>query len=144
MKRWLLILPILIFTACSDADLAKVAKSMVAASVAVGQVQTDVIEANSLGLISEKTTEDILEVCLKVNLAGKQVDAVLRGISKLDPASRQALVNVLTPISQALDVSQLEFMAGIKDPATKQKVEAGFLLARSAISSIQIIIASGG
>jgi|WetSurMetagenome_2_1015567.scaffolds.fasta_scaffold42080_5 hypothetical protein len=144
MKKWILMLPILFLTACSDGDLAKVAKQMVVVSQAIGQVQTDTIAANKLGLIDENLTANILTVCFKVNVAGKQVDSVIRSIQKLDPASRLQLVNVITPISQALDPTQISFIAGIKNADTKQKVEAGFLLARSTISAVQLIIASGG
>jgi hypothetical protein len=58
--------------------------------------------------------------------------------------SRKDLIALLTPISQALDLGQLEFIAGIKDPAMKQKIDGAFILMRTTISSLQIVLASSG
>jgi hypothetical protein len=140
-KRIAPILLLLALTSCSDSSLQKIAKSMLVVSKTIGQVQTDVIAANSSGLVSDQITGQILQVCIKVNVAGKQIDGVLRGINALDSQSRSSIIALLTPISMALDPVQLEFIAGIKDPATKQKIEGAFILARSAISSVQITLA---
>jgi hypothetical protein len=147
MKK--MIFPIILFaiamqTACQDADLQRVSKDMLIVSKAIAEVQNDAIEANRLGLINNDTTDKILNICLRANTAGQSVDTFLRGLSKLDTASRSSLVQLLTPISQALDPSSVVFISGITDDATKQKIEAGILLARSTISSIQIILAVGG
>jgi hypothetical protein len=145
MKRLFLVLPLLLFTvSCSDSDLQKVAQDMVVVSNALAQVQTDTIAANTAGLINDDVTTKILQICMRANATGKQIDSILRNLSKLDPASRGSVIALLTPISQSLDPTQLEFIAGIKNEGTKQKVAEGFILARSTISSIQLILASGG
>lgn len=147
MKR-LMLLCISVFMAlqisCSDGDLQKVSKSMVVVSTAMGELQKNVIAANRQNLLNDNATGQILQFCIKINTAGKQVDAVLRSIDQLDPGSRRNLIALLIPIVQALDPTQLEFLAEIKDPATKQKIDGAFILMRTTISSMQIILASGG
>jgi hypothetical protein len=99
---------------------------------------------NEQKLLSDQATGEILQVCLKINAAGKQVDAVLRSVRQLDSDSRKNLIALLTPINQALDPGQLEFIAGIKDPALKQKIDAAFILMRTTVASLQIVLASSG
>lgn len=129
---------------CADSDLQKVAKSMLIVSQTIGQVQTSTIQANAAMLIDDPTTAKILGICQRTNVAGKQIDSVLRSIAKLDPQSRSSIVNLLTPISQSLDPTQIEFIANIKNPETRQQVEGGFILARTTISGIQIVLAGTG
>jgi hypothetical protein len=74
----------------------------------------------------------------------KQIDTVLRSVRQLDSDSRKNLIALLTPISQALDLSQLEFIKDIKDPAMKQKINAAFILMRTTVASLQIVLASSG
>ena len=147
MKRFLSVALMMFITlgmvACSDSDLQKVSKDMLVVATTVGTIQDDVIAANNAKLLSDKTTSDILGVCQKVNVAGKQVNAILASISKLDPNSKSSLLVILTQVSNAVDPTQLEFVTGIKDPVIKQKIEGGFIVARTAISGIQLIIAGG-
>lgn len=143
-RRILPFLLLLLLSSCTDSDLQKTAKSLNIIAVTVGTVQADAIAANDAGIITVDTTRQIISVCVKVSVAGKQADSIVRSISKLDPESRKTLVNLLTPISQALDPAALEFLAGIKNPETKQKVEGGFIILRTTISGLQIILASGG
>lgn len=130
--------------ACTDKELQTVSKSMLIAATAIGDVQTTTISAVNSKLISDPLGVQIVTVCTKVSAAGLQVDAVLRSIQSIDPASRSKLVNLLTPISQSLDPAQIEFIVGIKDPVLKQKITAGFELARTTLSAVQIQLATGG
>jgi hypothetical protein len=144
MKRAAIASPIillLLMVGCTDSDLQKVAKDLNIIAVSVGTLQTDVIAANNAKLISDDTTAKILNVCVKISVAGKQADSVVRAISKLDPTSKTTLVNLLTPISQALDPAALEFIAGVKDPGVKQKIDGAFIILRSTVSALQLIIA---
>ena len=114
MKRsMILFLSLMLFlqAACSDCDLQKVSKSMVVLAAVVGELQKDVTAANEQKLLSDQATGEILEVCLKINAAGKQIDALLRSARQLDSDSRRNLIAILTPINQALDPKQLEFIA---------------------------------
>ena len=145
MKRSIILFMTLVLflqAACSDRDLQKVSKSMVVLASAAGELQKNVIAANEQKLLSDQAARLILQVCLKINAAGKQIDAVLQSLSQLDLDSRKNLVARLTPISQALDPRQLEFIAGIKDPATKQKIDAAFIILRSTVASLQIVLSS--
>jgi hypothetical protein len=139
-----LILLLLSLMACTDSQLQKVSKGMLVFSQSLNVLQTDVIAANKSQLIDDKTTGTILEVCMKADAAGKQVDGILRTLSKIDPNSRSQIVNLITPIVNSLDPSQLEFIAGIKDPATKQKVDAAFTALRTTIAGVQMALAVGG
>ena len=147
MKRsMILFMSLVLFlqTACSDRDLKKASKSMLVLATAVGELQKDVIAANKEKLLSDQATAEILQVCLKINAAGKEIDAVLRSARQMDSDSRRKLIALLAPISQALDPSQLEFIAGINDPAMKQKIDAAFILMRTTVASLQIVLASSG
>ena len=147
MKRsMILFMSLVLFlqTACSDRDLKKASKSMLVLATAVGELQKDVIAANKEKLLSDQATGEILQICLKINAAGKEIAAVLRSARQLDSDSRRNLIALLTPISQALHPSQLEFIAGIEDPATKQKIDAAFILMRTTVASLQIVLASSG
>jgi hypothetical protein len=132
----------LMLSACTDDQLKQVTKDLSVIATAVGEVQANVIVANQQQLLDDKTTGTILYICTRVSAAGKQADAIVRSITKLDPASRSSLVNLLTPISQALDPTQLEFVAGIKDLKTKQQVDGAFILLRSTISGMQLVLAA--
>ena len=147
MKRFVLLgmsLFMALQISCRDGDLQKVGKSMVVVSTAIGELQKNVIAANQQNLLNDQVTGQILQICIRVNTAGKQADAVLRSISQLDPGSRRNLIALLVPISQALDPMQLEFLADIRDPATKQKIDGAFILMRTTTSSVQIILATSG
>jgi hypothetical protein len=62
--------------ACSDRDLQKMSKSMVVLAKTVGELQKDVIAANEQKLLSDQATGEILQVCLKINAAGKQIERI--------------------------------------------------------------------
>jgi hypothetical protein len=130
----------LCMTACSDNDLGKVAKSMRIYATTLTEVQKNIIAAQQVNLLSVENARKALDVCERANVAGQQVNDVLAAIQKLDPASRNKILNLLSPISDALDPQKIEFVAGIKDPAVKQKIEGGFILLRSTISSIMIVV----
>lgn len=144
MRRILPILLLLLLSSCTDSDLQKTVKSLNIIGVTVGTLQADVIAANGAKLLDDQLTGQIIGVCVRVSVAGKQADSIVRGISKLDPAARTSLVSLLTPISQALDPNALEFIAGVKDPAVKQKIDGAFIILRTTISGLQIILASSG
>jgi hypothetical protein len=135
---------VLLLQACGDSDIQKIAKSMQVVAHAVADAQTLAIQANSQNLIDDQTTGKILSICAKINVAGKHADSVLRSITKLDPSSRSSLSSVAAAIRQAIDPSQLEMLANIKNPATRQSVEGSFTLIRSGVSAIEIVLAAGG
>lgn len=135
-----MVLLIILCTGCALKDLANASHKL---GAIVGEIQTDTLLAynSQPPLISKEIKDGILNVGLKISQGGKQFDAVLDTIDKLTPESRKNLIALLVPISQALNPKEITFIVGIKDPLTKQKIEASFALARSVLGSMQIILA---
>jgi hypothetical protein len=117
---------------------------MLVLATATGELQKNTLLAEEQKLIDKLTADKIFAVCERINIAGKQVDAILRSIEKLTPESRTNIINMITPISASLDPQQIEFVLNIKNPATRQQLEGGLILVRSLLSSVQITVASGG
>lgn len=150
MKRnfvmsFLILSLVLCMTACSDNDLMKVSKSMAVYGTTLTEVQKNIIAAEKAGFLSVENTGKALEICERANVAGQQIVNVLNAVQKLDPDSRKKILALLVPISDSLDPTKIEFVLAIKDPVLKQKVEGGFILLRTTISSIIVISqVSGG
>jgi len=135
---------------CSD-SLNKAASASKKFSQVLGEFQTNVYTFYDAKIISAENKDQIIDVCMKANQAGLQVDAILAAIKKADAdakeiglGDRERIIKILIPVSQSLDPQKLEFIAGIKNEAAKQKLEGGLVAARSVLSSLQIILASGG
>ncbi len=155
MKRRILTLGIITLllvsmTGCTN-TLGKVADASKKFAQVIGEVQKNTYAFYDAKIIDAKTKDAIIDACTRANLAGLQVDAVLLEIKKADAAAkeiglsdRERIVKILVPVSEALDPQKLEAIAGIKNEDAKRKLEGGLIAARSVISSIQIIIASGG
>jgi hypothetical protein len=136
---------VLCMSACSDNDLLKVSKSMAIYATTLTEVQKNIIAAEKAKFISEENAGKALDICARANVAGQQVNSVLGAIQKLDPESRKKIMALLIPVSDSLDPTKIEFVLAIKDPALKQKIEGGFILLRTTISSIVVISqVSGG
>jgi hypothetical protein len=129
-------------TGCNDNDLNKFAQSMVVVSKTIGQIQTDAIAWNNAKLISEDTTRGILEVCVKLDVAGLQINEIVRTMSSFNDTNVTTLNKLLTAMSTSLDPSKLEFILSIEDPVVKQRIEGYFIILRSTISTLQIILVS--
>ena len=135
--------------ACSDSDLNKMASASKKFAAAVGQVQADVHAAHDANLISQAVNDKIDVVCTKANNADIQLNAILRAIqdakaTSIDAPRKQQILDIMTAVSRSLDVSQIEDLAGIKNADTRNKIEAAFAGVRTAISTMQIILASSG
>jgi hypothetical protein len=142
VKRLAPIILLLAMAACSDAQLQKVAKSLNASAKAISVVQTTIIEANSQQLISDADTTTILKTCLIVNQAGKDIVVVIKPLTVLDNNNKQMILNLMTPAVNALN-NILNSNLTWKNEDTKQKVRASLLVAQSALSAIQLIVAGG-
>jgi hypothetical protein len=143
MKRYALLLLLLFLTGCNDQDLAKVSKALVITQKTIGEVQTDVISANAQGLVSTETTRTVLELCNKVNLAGKEATALTRTLNQLDVTSKGQILEILKPVIAALGNSIDVGLVEIKDQVTRDKIRLALLTIQSALNSIQIIVAGG-
>lgn len=135
---------------CSD-SLNKAASASKKFSQILGEFQTNVYTFYDAKIISAENKDKIIDVCTKANQAGLQVDAILAAIKKADASAkeinlgdRERIIKILIPVSESLDPQKLEFIAGIKNESAKQKLEGGLVAARSVLSSLQIILASGG
>ena len=112
--------------------------SIVATSV--GTLQSTVIESNKVGFISDDDTRAILELCIKVNLAGKEAVAATRAVAKLSPEDQVRLVVLLQPVIAAVDGALQKDVVGIKNPQTKEKVETVLRGIQTALRTAQILL----
>ena len=129
---------------CGDSDLKKVAKALQITAESIGTLQTTVIDANALGLVSQEDTAQILELCIKANQAGKEATAVIRAISELSDPTRAQLVGILAPVIRSVGRLLDEGTLAIKNEETRGKVRLALLTAQSALNTVQIVLASGG
>jgi hypothetical protein len=132
----------LLFVGCSDPDLERVAKSLIAAKDAIGIAQTTVIQANAHGLMSNDSTRAVLELCVRASMAGKQATAVTKRISKLDPASQRQLIQILAPIVASFQSSVDSGLLGIKNDQTRIQVQVVLTAVQTALNTAWIILAT--
>jgi hypothetical protein len=141
MRRIAPVILLLCLTACTDQQLEKVSKGLVATADGIGVVQTTVIEANKQLLVDDATTSQIMIVCMKVNQAGKDATAITRAISKLDNPSKSQLLAVLNPVIAAVQNALDNGLVPIKDPATQQKIRGALLAVQTALNAAQLALA---
>jgi len=105
-------------------------------------VQTIVMAAydNNPKLIDKALKDKIMTVCLKVDVTGKQIHDIIASVGKITPAERVKLLNLIQIISDDLKPQTLIFIADITDEKTKLNIELGFAFARSAISTMKVIL----
>ena len=144
LRKGILVLPLLIFTGCADADLDKVAKGLNEAAITVGTLQSTTIEANNQQLISEGDTRAILTACLQVDKAGKEAVAVTRQISALSPNDRTKILNILTPVIASVDRLVAQGVLNIQDQQTRVGIQALLLSLQTSLNVVQITLSSGG
>ena len=138
MRRAYLALPLLLLS-CGDSDLQKVAKGLQIAAESVGTLQTTVIEANKLALLTEDETRTTLEICVEINKAGKDAVAVTRGLVALDSTSKSQILTILTPVIKSVDAAVGRSML-IKNEDTRAKIRTILLTIQSALNSVQLIV----
>lgn len=130
-------------SACSS-DLTTVAKALDDTSKAIGIFQTTIIQANTDKLLSDAETAKLMSVSVRVSMAGLQAVAITKQLSTLAPTDRANLLAILTPIIDALSDAQTLDVAGIANPATRQKVQAALLLIQTSLNTAQIVLAAKG
>lgn len=147
MKRnnAVLILALLVLTvSCSDSELQKIAKGLLATGKAVQVAQSTVIEANRQGLVSDADTAEVLLVCLKINRAGQDVSLLIRNLEALGAGDRETILQVLRPCVSLLQSTLDSGLTGIKNPQTLQEVRGLLLTIQATLNTIQIVVAAGG
>lgn len=151
VKVNILLLPLLAFflfqasscdTATSDADLKKIAKSLVVIAQSVGLTQNTVIDAHSLQLIGTEEARSVLVLCKSINVAGIDAVRVTRDLSKLGATERVSLLGILGPVLQAVKNSQSALE--IKNPDVREKVRIFLLTTESALNTILAVLAVSG
>lgn len=140
MRRLLLIAPLLLLVTACDDNLKKVAQTLDIVAASVGTLQKTVIESNKVGFISDDDTKAIVELCVKMNLAGKEAVAATRNVAKLSPEDQVRLVVLLQPVVTAVDNALDKDIVGIKNPETKQKVQTVLTGIQSALRTAQVLL----
>jgi|SRR5579859_3337064 len=138
---WLLVLFLFVDVGCTDATLAKVSQALNDTQLAVGGLQSIVIVANKQGTMNDADTQKILSICAKVNSAGIQAVAITRGVSKLAPADRSNISNILTPVVTAVGDSLTSL--GITDPKISNDVRAALLAIQTGLTTAQLVLSGG-
>jgi hypothetical protein len=143
LRRTVLVSLILLVAAaqasCSDKDLKKVSQALVETSVAVGTIQSVVLESNRQKFLSDEDTRIFLEFSVKINEAGLKATALTRGINRLDQADRGNLILILKPIVQAIADAQRD-SGRIRDAGTKAKIQTALALIQAQMTLTQTIL----
>lgn len=127
-----------------EAALASVAKGLDEAAHTIAIIQTTAINAESQHLLTEAQTRTLLEATTKANLAGHQAAAITRSISKLDPASRTNLLNILNPVIASVNELVANGTAGIKNEDTKQKIQLLLATLQATLNAVHLTLVTGG
>lgn len=128
--------------ACEDASLTKTAQALNDTALAVGAIQTVVIDANNTKVLSEDNTRAILQLCDKISDAGKQATAITRGLTKLTPAQRGSLAVILTPVLDAVTQAINTGLVPITNQDIKTRVLASLVTIQTALTTVNIILSS--
>lgn len=132
---------LLLLSACTDKSLQILSKALDDTAHGVAVLQTVVIEANAQNLLSDDSARSLMEFSIKVNMAGQDAVAIARNIDSLDPASRQKLTLILTPIAETLKIGQT-LGNSIMDVNVRQRVTAAIALIQVAVNSAQLALAT--
>lgn len=124
---------------CGYKDIVK-ADNDFAKSMATVQTITMAAYNSQPQLLNRELKNNIIGVCLKVDIAGKQIHQVIVSTNKMSAEDRTKVLALTQTIINTLDPKELEFISGIKDEKTKSEIELGFTLARTAITTMRIIL----
>lgn len=135
----ILALGLMLFTsACSDSTLKQIAKFESDLNAACSTTFTVVAAASTTTppLISTPDAAAIIAVLVQIETANRQAETATASISTLSAANQTNLLAILAPIQLAINNSVANGTLGIKDPATRQKVQL-------ALVTIQTIVNTG-
>lgn len=138
-KTLLLVLAaILVLVSCKDSTLNEIAKFEADLNAACSTTFTVVTAAAAANppLISQSDATAIIETLLTIEQADRQAETATAQISTLSSADQANLLTILTPVETAINNSVANGTVGIKDPATKLKVQ-------TALVAIQTLVNSG-
>ena len=136
-----LLVGLLFFQAsCAGGTIAAVAKSEATIEAACNSAFTLVVQANQSGLISTADAATINTVILRVEQANGLALTATASINALTGASQASLLADLTPIVAAINEAVANGTAGIKDPATQQKVLLALTLIQTGVNATVAIL----
>jgi len=123
---------------CSTKTLADVAKAELVVSTscsAAFQVITQAAAATP-PLIDQATANSIVAVLLKIEQANQQAETATQQVSTLSAANEASLLNIITPVQQAIAVAVTQGTLGINDATTKAAVVAALTAVQVAITAV--------
>lgn len=144
MKR--VLVPIFLFCLVligCDSSLQKVSKGLDATATAIGTLQTTAISGFSSGLLDKPTTDIIINLCVKVNQAGKEAVAITRAISQLDQLDSTKILAILKPIISAVGDIVDNGLVGIKDEVLKTKIKGILVGIQTSLNAVQLTLNGG-
>ena len=144
MKR--VLVPIFLFCLVligCDSSLHKVSKGLDATATAIGTLQTTAISGFSSGLLDKPTTDIIINLCVKVNQAGKEAVAITRAISQLDQLDSTKILAILKPIISAVGDIVDNGLVGIKDEVLKTKIKGILVGIQTSLNAVQLTLNGG-
>ena len=127
-----------------NSALNKVSQGLYDVTQATASLQSTVIQAQQMGLISVNDAREIIGVCIRILQADQQASDTVRKLSALDDQSKTSVLAVLQPIIDLVSNTVNSGLAGIKNPDTKAKVQLGLLTVQTTLNSIQVILAAKG
>lgn len=144
LKRSASLLLVVLVVGCSDPDLKKVSVALTDVGYSIIALQTAVIEAEKAGLMTTENTRSVIQLCVKVRVAGEQAVNVTRNLSQLDAPSRTQILNILAPVIGAVGNLAQSGALGIKNPDTQQKVQAILSAIQVSLNTAQLVLSVGG
>jgi hypothetical protein len=117
-----------------------VAKAVADIAGSVNTITSTVIIANGQGLVNDADTRAILNICSTITQADAQASNLIRNLSQLTSAQQTNVWAVLKPIVATVNTSLQSGLLGIKDAATKQKVQLALVTLQGALAAVQVVL----
>jgi len=139
--RRLIFIPILLICmapSCPDA-LEKIAKGLNVAAVSTGEVQTVVIEASDLDMITKEESDAFIKaVTVPILVAIGKANTTVELLLAMDEKDRDELVEVLPPVIESVKEALADEKIGlITNDATQASVQLGLQSILAALNIIQ-------
>ena len=135
-----LVIALLFLAGCTDAALTTTSKALADTAVAVSTIQSAVIAANQQNLLSVATTQEILILCNKVNVAGAQASQIVRAQTKLTVAQRGNLTAIIKPVLDAVNQDLATGLLGIPDGNVKTTIQAALTTIQAALVAANVAL----
>lgn len=124
------------------ADLRNVALALKDVAISIGALQQFVKDTTTQGLLTADQGRPLMEVALKVSIAGQQATQATLKIGQLTPADRTSLLAVLNPMVDAVGNAMDQNIMPISNVKTRNDARTIFLMMQTALSTAQLVLAS--